>query len=136
MKTRVLLTALMIGIIVSATAQRPSITLTFTADKNGQHVPLNSILIENLSQGGDTILYAPDTVLILNYITGIESFSDLKSNGFSLYQNYPNPIKEKTTIDLCLPEKAEVIITVTNIIGRVQAFQEFQLERGMHSFCI
>ena len=72
MKTRILLTVAMIGMIMGAYAQKPTMTLTFTADNNGQHVPLNSILIENLTQGGDTTLYAPDTVLVLDYVTGME----------------------------------------------------------------
>ncbi len=33
MKTRILLTVLMIGMIMGAYAQKPTITLTFTADK-------------------------------------------------------------------------------------------------------
>ncbi|MBW6492908.1 MAG: hypothetical protein K0B15_17120, partial [Lentimicrobium sp.] len=51
----VLLTAVFMG----SFAQKPTMTLTFTADNNGQHVPLNSILIENLTQGGDTTLFSP-----------------------------------------------------------------------------
>jgi hypothetical protein len=62
MKPRILLTALLIAMITGAMAQKPAMTLTFTADNNGQHVPLNRIMIENLTQGGDTRLYAQDTV--------------------------------------------------------------------------
>jgi len=134
MKTQILLSILILGIIVSAFSQKPSMTLTFTADNNGQHVPLNSVLIENLTQGVDTTLYAPDTVLVLDYITGMEEVSDFNDNGFSLLQNYPNPIKNHTTIDLYLHEKANIVISVSDIVGRESFNNELQLEHGKHSF--
>ena len=70
--------------------------LTFTAENNGQYVPLDSIFIENLTQGGDTTLYAPDTVLVLDYITSIGDNEAIGENTFSVSQNYPNPFKGKT----------------------------------------
>ena len=66
MKKTILLSILVPGLFVSAFCQN-TIELTFTAENNGQHVPLDSIFIENLTQGGDTTLYAPDTVLVLDY---------------------------------------------------------------------
>jgi hypothetical protein len=39
---------------------------------NGNHQPLDSILIQNLTQVGDTTLYPPDTVLVLDHGIGIE----------------------------------------------------------------
>lgn len=58
--------------------------LTFTAHNNGQHVPLSSILNENLIQGGDTRFYAPDSVLVPDCVTGMKEMSDFSSNSFSL----------------------------------------------------
>lgn len=134
MKTRILLTILFILMIRSANAQNPTMTLTFTADNNGLHVPLNSILIENLTQGGDTTLYAPDTVFVMDYVVGMEEFGDLNGNSFSLFQNYPNPMKGKTKVSLYLPEKENILITVSDIIGREMVSKEFHLDRGKHSF--
>ena len=134
MKTGYLLTILMIGMIMGAYAQKPAITLTFTADNNGQYVLLNSILIENQTQGGDTTLYAPDTILVLDYIVGMEEVSDFNGKGFSLSQNYPNPIKGNTTISFRMPESEGVLVTVSDIMGRELINQEFYLERGKHSF--
>ena len=96
-KTFYLFSVFVFVFITNVFGQKPSITMTFTADDNGQHVPLDSILIMNLTQGGDTTLYSPDTVLVLNYNMGLKEVSDLSSNGFSLFQNYPNPIEGKTT---------------------------------------
>lgn len=134
MKTRILLTIVTIGMIMSAMAQKATITLTFTADNNGQHMPLNSILIENLTQGGDTTLYAPDTVLVLDYVTGMNEVGSNSNNGFILSQNYPNPMKGKTIVRLWLPERNDILITISDIIGKEVVNQEFQLEQGTHLF--
>jgi uncharacterized protein (TIGR02145 family) len=122
--------------ITGAMAQKAAMTLTFTADNNAQHLPLNSILIENLTQGGDTTLYAPDTALVLDYITGMEGIGTFSGKGFSLSQNYPNPIKGKTTIELFLNEREKVVVTVSDVLGREVANQEFQLEQGTHFFTL
>ncbi len=115
-------------------AQKPTMMLTFTADNNGQHVPLNSILIENLTQGGDITLFAPDTVLVLDYITGMIESKAFDDNSFSLSQNYPNPMEGKTTVSLSLPERNKILITISDVVGREVVNQEFQLEQGTHTF--
>jgi uncharacterized protein (TIGR02145 family) len=134
MKKRILLTVLMIAMVIGAFAQKPTMTLTFTADNNGQHVPLNSILIENLTQGGDTTLYAPDTVLVLDYFTGMNENFTFDENSFSISQNFPNPMKGKTTVSLYLPEKENILIIVSDVIGRKMVNEKFYLEHGNHSF--
>jgi len=134
MKTKILLSILALGLIVSAFGQKPTMELTFTAKNNGQYVPLDSIFIENLTQGGDTILYAPDTVLVLDYVTSIGNKETIEENTFSVSQNYPNPYKGKTEVNLYLPEKEHIRITVLNILGRELAQYENTLNRGNHSF--
>ena len=133
MKTKTLLSILALGLIVSAFGQKPTMELTFTAENSGQYVPMDSILIENLTQGGDTTLYAPDTVLVLDYTTGINEI-DLSNNSFSISQNYPNPFEVKTTVSLYLPEKENIKIVVRDIIGRELTHYENILNRGNHNF--
>ncbi len=134
MKTKILLSVLMIVMIVGTFAQKPTMTLTFTADNIGQHVPLSSILIENLTHSGDTTLYAPDTVLVLSYLIGIEEGRGFREHGFSLSQNFPNPMEGKTTIELLMHERENTLITISDIWGREEIRQEFQLAKGTHSF--
>ncbi len=134
MKTSILLTVLMIGMIIGTFAQKPSITLTFTAEYNGQYVPMDSIFIENITQGVDTTLYAPDTVLVLDYVTGIGDDEAMGGNVFSVSQNYPNPMEGKTTVELYLTRTEKVIITVSDIMGRELIHQEYRLDCGSHSF--
>jgi len=134
MKTRVLLIMMMIGMISGMNAQKENITLTFTAESNGQNLPLNSILIENLTQGGDTTLYSPDTTLVLEYVAGIGDDETIRSNVFSISQNYPNPIEGNSTISLYLPQNEDVWFTLCNIIGGDLIQQEYRLNRGNHYF--
>ena len=134
MKTKILLSIMAIGLIVTAFGQKGTMELTFTAENNGQYVPFDSILIENLTQGVDTTLYAPDTVLVLDYITSIGNDNVIADNSFLILQNYPNPFKEKTEVNLYLPEKEPIIITVRDILGRELAQYKNTLNRGNHFF--
>ena len=134
MKTIFFLSLLAFGLIVSAFSQKETIELSFTAQHDGQHIPLDSILIENLTQGGDTTIFAPDTVLLLDYITNIGSNEIIGGNTFSVSQNYPNPFNGKTEVNLYLPVKEDIKISVRDILGRELAQYENSLNRGNHSF--
>ena len=127
-------TLIFVVFALAGMAQRPTMELTFTAENNGQYVPLDSIFIENLTQGGDTTLYAPDTVLVLDYVTSIGDKETIEENTFSVSQNYPNPFKGKTEVNLFLPERDDIKITVRDILGRELAIFENTLKRGNHAF--
>lgn len=133
MKTKILLSVLALGLLVSAFGQS-TLELTFTAENNGQYVPLDSIFIENLTQGGDTTLYAPDTVLVLDYVTSMGDKGAGDENTLSVSQNYPNPFKGKTEFNLYLAETGNIQITGRDIIGRELVHYENILNRGSHSF--
>ena len=45
--------------------------------------------------------------------------NDLVPNEFYLFQNFPNPFKEKTTIKYCVAYKTRVRITVFNTEGDI-----------------
>jgi len=113
-------------------SQRPTVELTFTAVDNAAYVQLDSIRIMNRTQGGDTVLYWPDTVLFI-YFVGIPEPSKSMS-GFQVFQNYPNPVADQTTVSLYVPEKDKVSITVTDILGRALVKSERVLDKGKHSF--
>lgn len=105
---RILLTliVLMFLLAYSGYGQRPTIELTFTAQYQSQPVTLDSIYIQNLSQPGDTTLYAPNTVLLLDYILGIPDFEETEKSSFSVLPGYPNPSADGTTkFTVRIPEK-------------------------------
>jgi len=133
MKTKTILSIAMVVMMVGVFAQNPSMTLTFTADNNGQYVPLSTILIENMTQGGDTTLYAPDNVLALDYVAGFDETETNRDNVFTVSQNYPNPMQGKTTVSLYLPENNYVFIIVRDILGKELMKWENLLNQGKHS---
>ncbi|MCX6233728.1 MAG: hypothetical protein NT175_03245 [Bacteroidetes bacterium] len=64
---KIKITLLLILSIASMTAfgQRPTIELTFSTIDSASYVQLDSIKVMNRTQGGDTVLYYPDTVLTI-----------------------------------------------------------------------
>jgi hypothetical protein len=116
-------------------SQRPTIQLTFIAKYQSQHVMLDSISIQNLTQPGDTMLFAPDTVLFLDYIISIPDNRGVVESSFSVSPNYPNPSTDgKTAIDVFIPKREIVTMRVFNIIGNEVAFYENTLDAGNHHF--
>jgi len=113
--------------------QRPSIALTFSAVNNTVWVQLDSIKVMNRTQDGDTVLYYPDTVLVLDYQVGIPE-PHKTVEGFQVFQNYPNPVADQTTINVYVPSKDNVSITLTDVLGRVIIRSEHLLDEGLHSF--
>ncbi len=134
MKTKNFLSVLAFGIVVSAFSQKATMELTFTAENNGQHITMDSIWVLNFNTNTDTTLYPPDTVLLLDYITTINESKIVQENSFSVFQNYPNPFKEETTIDLCVLERQQFKISIRDIEGREVAQHKFTLDQGTHSF--
>jgi uncharacterized protein (TIGR02145 family) len=133
-KSILLFTAILLVVSTSIYSQKPSIELTFVAEYYGQSIQLDSILIKNLTQGGDTTLYYPDNFLVLDYTTGQFENQSSVASIFSITQNYPNPLREKTTFSVNLPQKDNLQINVVNLLGQKVAFYENTLETGNHSF--
>jgi uncharacterized protein (TIGR02145 family) len=110
-----------------------TISLTFSAELNSLPASLDSIKIENLTQGGDTTLYSPDTVLILDYVTGISPNYSYDNSSF-IVQCHPNPFSEKTNISLYLPSNESVNIEVYDLLGIEVATYQNTLPAGNHGF--
>ncbi len=132
MKARIILFATVIFATHSLFAQNPTIELLFTGDNNGNYTSLDSIYIKNMTQGGDVMLYAPDTTYNL-FWTGINEFpADVSS--LSLTQNFPNPFKGKTEINLSMNKSGMATIEVTNLLGQNVARYQGVLNPGNHLF--
>lgn len=121
----------MLGIVSGAIGQN-TINLTFTAVDSTAHIQLYSIKVINRTQGCDTVLYWPDTVLSIYYLNTPE-IADL-TYGFKVFQNHPNPVAYQTKVSLLVPEKDKVSITVTDNLGRVVIKCERVLDIGIHCF--
>lgn len=136
MKNLTKLLAFLLFSSFTATGQIPYIDLTFTASFKTLHVPLDSIKVSNVTQVTDTMLYAGDTVLRLEYETGIGDDLFTKSNGFYVSQNYPNPFKSETGLKVNIPGSGVLSISLSDINGRVFHNTEDNLLHGLHSYKI
>jgi len=72
-ETTLLILIICMGSFTNVFSQKGSIELTFAAVNNSQYVLLDSVYVENLTQGGDTIIYAPQSTLVLEYVSGIHN---------------------------------------------------------------
>jgi uncharacterized protein (TIGR02145 family) len=110
-------------------AQNKDLILTFTAENNGEYLVLDSVLIRNLTQGEDIMLY--DTSYIVN---NDQLAFNSKSDIVFISDNYPNPFTSETHFDVYLPSKSFLNISVNNLIGQTVARYSNQFERGNHVF--
>lgn len=148
MKTKIILSVLVLTVMASVYGQKPTIELTFTAINNSAYVQLDSIKVMNRTQGGDNVLYWPDTTLTLGitpgdlllcigystgYPVGLQEIHP-KTPEFKLFQNYPNPVKDQSIISMFIPEKGIVNVMVTNVQGKLIISSDWQLDKGNHSF--
>ncbi len=134
-KTIYLIAILIIGFTLN-TFGDDTIVLDFTAQNKGQHVVIDSILIMNLTKDADTMLYWPDTVLILYIEDSIMPIlqDQLRANSFSVSQNYPNPIVDQTYINVCIEKRDDIAIRIFDLAGRQHAAYEDILDAGKHTF--
>nr|NQU91673.1 hypothetical protein [Bacteroidota bacterium] len=115
-------------------AQNPLLELSFTAVNITQYQQLDSIKIKNLTLGCDTALYYPDTTLVLDYISNILESGESIENHFFLGQNFPNPFKNETHVKLYLPVEENIVIRISDVLGRQIANYKRSLQSGLHSF--
>jgi uncharacterized protein (TIGR02145 family) len=130
MKTKILLSLLALGLIVNIFGQ--TIELNFTAVDNTTHIEFDSIKIINYSQQLDTMLYWPDTVLMLYYVGMQNNVAD--DLDFRISQNYPNPVLNQTNIKLCTFEKGEFNLSITDGLGRQIINTKMILNKACHEF--
>ena len=68
MKAKIFPTVTAFLLFISAFGQKPTLELTFTAIDSAAYIQPDSIKVMNRTQGGNTVLYWPDTVLNLFYV--------------------------------------------------------------------
>jgi uncharacterized protein (TIGR02145 family) len=148
MKAKIILVSLLVINVMMAFGQRPTLELTFTAVDSAAYVQLDSIKIMNRTQGGETMIYWPDTTLSLEinpgdwllyvgYATfstvGISEVNDDISS-FTVYQNYPNPMGDRSDVSLYIPHAGNVHLMIADLQGKVVLRADRQLDGGHHTF--
>ncbi len=104
----------------------------FTSRYMCSNVPTDSILIENMTQGGSMLLTYPDTSVVF-VITDVFTPDNLP-NIFSLTQNYPNPFSLETEFEVFLPEADILYLAVYTLSGKRLVDFSDALPRGVHTF--
>lgn len=131
MKARIVLISAFVIPIVMASGQRPSMELIFTAIDSAAWIQLDSIKVINRTQGSETVLVYPDTVLMIDYVGVLENQD--ASEGFSI-GSFPNPVADYTTVNVYIPGDEVVRISVTDLLGRQVIRNEQKLSEGTHTF--
>lgn len=104
-----------------------SITLTFDGLLNGTSVSVDSVSIENLTAGGDTMLYNPDA-----FILGSVGIREAVAIG-DVIRSMPNPFLEAT--EIIVPSiGGEMLLSVHDASGREVAAQRVEVAPGQHRF--
>lgn len=107
-----------------------TITITFEGTVNGTTTPLDSILVMNLAQGGDTTIYFPDNVLVLG-ATGIR---DARATGVVM-QSLPNPFAGRTEVVL-FATSGSLRLSLHDAIGRELSTYTGEVAAGTHRFLV
>ena len=125
---------ILINCLLSTTVcQNSSLDLTFTAIDSSSWIQVDSIKIMNHSQACDTVLLWPDTLLVIDLQTSIPDDISYRES-FQVFQNYPNPVINNTTIELYVPEKDEVNLIISDIFGRPLIMEKMILGTVNHQF--
>lgn len=135
MKKISLFSIVFMTICLNGLTQMSETRLTFTSVyfDYSSYIPPDSIHITNITRSVDTVLYFPDTVLILDYGVGIPKDKS-PENSFRIFQNSPNPVIDNTTIKIYIPEEDNVTIRITDVMGRVVTKLGQDLQKGYHSY--
>jgi uncharacterized protein (TIGR02145 family) len=148
MKTNILLSVLALFLMPASFGQKATFDFTFTAIDSLAHIHLDSIKVMNRTQGNSTVLFWPDTTLTLEINQGdlllfigyaTEYPVGIKENHpgteeFTLYQSYPNPVRDQGMVSLYIPEQGTLNLLVTDLQGRVIISADWQLDKGYHMF--
>ncbi len=120
-------TLVLVLFILIGHVRSQNITITFEAALNGTAIPLDSILVMNLTAGGDTTIYFPNNVLVLDGTTGIAPGNP----SAMAMQSWPNPFAGSTDLVLSATS-GQLLLTLHDATGRVLKRHALEVAEGMH----
>ncbi|HRH69013.1 MAG TPA: FISUMP domain-containing protein [Flavobacteriales bacterium] len=116
-------------LLLLSSIRSQTITITFESTLNAEPIPLDSILVMNLTAGGDTMIYFPDNVLVL----GSSGLNAVEAQAPGL-RNQPNPFAGGTDILVSTRNAGPALLTVHDATGREVAVYAGSLAAGQHRF--
>ena len=125
-------------ILLFATVSAQTVNVTFTGrDAQNHYLPMDRVVVGNLTKGWQETLYWPDTVLTMTNETGIGDVETQNFASLRLSQNNPNPFDGTTYVNLNVAEQGEVELVLTDIAGRVVGANNYSpLQPGTHEIRI
>jgi uncharacterized protein (TIGR02145 family) len=91
---------------------------------------LSAVKIENLTKGVNITVNAGET-LTLSVTTGINQDENKKPSGIKIF---PNPMIDKSTLEILPPEGGDAIITVCEITGKVVTRAKTYMDNSLNKF--
>ena len=113
---------------VSALAAQP-IVFSFNGTLNGAPIALDSILVMNLTQEGDTTIYFPNNVLVLSAV-GMEEWEQMQALPMHVQ---PNPFDGSADVQMEVTG-GELLLTLRDATGRVLTSYAANMAAGGHRF--
>jgi uncharacterized protein (TIGR02145 family) len=99
----------------------------------GGSTTIDSIRVENLTQGNNLVMHGNVVLHLMGVITGIETVMGDETNKIGIY---PNPMKDYARMQFVLPETGETMITLYDLSGRKIAQTQDLLSKGQHIYRI
>ncbi|MHC1706017.1 MAG: FISUMP domain-containing protein [Bacteroidales bacterium] len=122
-----------LALIPCLTIHGQVITLKFTALNGSLNVPTDSISLHNITLGGDTLLYWPDTTMVMGNVGIFPSVAN-SDKEFSMAVGTNNHINGEYTVNMVVPQADKVTIQAIDIMGRHRILFSQTLFAGHHSF--
>jgi uncharacterized protein (TIGR02145 family) len=117
------------GFLCGSALAAQTIAITFNGALNGAPISLDSILVMNLTQGGDTTIYFPKNVLVLSAV-GIEESAQMQTLPMDVL---PNPFDGSTDVEM-EATGGELLLTLRDATGRELTSYVANMAAGGHRF--
>ena len=98
---------------------------------NGNHLRLDSVVVENVTRSWTETLVYPDTVFVFSS----SSIAEARNGNLGL-ESYPNPFRGSTKVRISVPESGIYTLRMHNLSGKLLAESAQHLEAGSSLFDI
>ncbi len=113
-----------------------SITLSFIAKdaQTNDYIALDTIKVDNLTLGCDTVLFGPNPKLVLPFYVGIHENMLAGQSSLQVMPNVPNPFDGTTFVTVYLEIEGKLVILLSDLTGKNVARYSNDFESGFHQF--
>jgi uncharacterized protein (TIGR02145 family) len=122
----------MLSVVLLPVMLYSQIYITMEGTVNGTPTPLDSMLVTNLTQGGDTSLYFPDNVIAL----GAVGIGESQRGSARALRAHPNPFAQNTELSVELDVAGTVQLKLQDATGALLASSALAVGSGVHRFVI